>query len=819
MKSIIKIAYKNMFSKKGRSMMLILSVVLSAGLIYSVVNLSVFTKDILISGFEKEYGNSNVLLYKDDFSFIDEDITIDSEYDYIYETHNLVGYTELDSKYVVNMQSFNLNEFNEVYNFEFIDKLDVEFDSSYILIGESNSIEFDLSINDIVNLSFDGEDYNLVVYGIVKDGTTFLDASSNTLDIVINKDFILNTLKISYPNMLLISSDDKGLVEELEESYSEYVITDIFNQEEMASSRQTITVLLFMMAASIVLVSSFVIYSTYKIIVIERLPLLGTLRSIGATKKFCNRILLLESSMYGLLGGILGIGLGVVFLSGMFNLFFQDTDFSSVKANYFNLTYAMITVAFSVFLSVFSSILPIIKTSKYSIKEIMFEEIKNNSKTNYKKAIMGLLLIVVAFIMVESSNYENELMISGIAMLIGIIGAIMSISILILLISPIVQKILQPIFRNKIEISIKNIKNDKTLINNIVLLAVGLGIIFMVNNFSTTVNDALGGVYNQARFDITVSETHIDGDLIDEILLLDGVDNVYKSKSIWNVETVAGFELMYVSGVDLAGYNDYAWGEFEGLITPELLEEFNNKDSIIITNFTSDKYNLEIGDKIEIVVNGEIHELEVIKTISSVLDNGNNSFINIDLFTEIFEVDDYQYIYINVNGNIDEIKNEIKELYIYGVLTIETLDDMEQMSQDNNDMVFSLLRGMSFLAMLIGAIGIINNFMVSFISRRKLIASLRSLGLSKRGTVSLFLVESLTSGIIGSTIGVLFGILFFKYMVYVISAVNITPETSSLSIKEMIFVFVSGIILSVIAALIPALHMSKQNIVKEIKYE
>lgn len=121
--------------------------------------------------------------------------------------------------------------------------------------------------------------------------------------------------------------------------------------------------------------------------------------------------------------------------------------------------------------------------------------------------------------------------------------------------------------------------------------------------------------------------------------------------------------------------------------------------------------------------------------------------------------------------------------------------------------------------MLIGAIGIINNFMVSFISRRKLIASLRSLGLSKRGTVSLFMVESLTSGIIGSTIGVLFGILFFKYMVYVISAVKITPETSSLSIKEMIFVFVSGIILSVIAALIPALHMSKQNIVKEIKYE
>ena len=134
-------------------------------------------------------------------------------------------------------------------------------------------------------------------------------------------------------------------------------------------------------------------------------------------------------------------------------------------------------------------------------------------------------------------------------------------------------------------------------------------------------------------------------------------------------------------------------------------------------------------------------------------------------------------------------------------------------------MLFTLLRGISFLAMLIGSIGIINNFMVSFISRRKLIASLRSLGLSKKGTVSLFVVESLTSGIIGSIIGVIFGILFFTFMKYVLSAILITPEIVSYSIKEMIFVFVSGIILSVFAALLPALHISKQNIVKEIKYE
>ena len=133
MSSIFKIAYKNMFSKKGRSFMLILSVVLSAGLVYSVLNLTLFTKDIYINGFAKEYGSSNILLYKEDFSFFSENIDLDSDYDYMLETNNLVGYTEFDSKYVVKMQSHTINEFNEIYDSNYIEKLDSVPDKALII--------------------------------------------------------------------------------------------------------------------------------------------------------------------------------------------------------------------------------------------------------------------------------------------------------------------------------------------------------------------------------------------------------------------------------------------------------------------------------------------------------------------------------------------------------------------------------------------------------------------------------------------------------------------------------------------------------------
>lgn len=48
--------------------------------------------------------------------------------------------------------------------------------------------------------------------------------------------------------------------------------------------------------------SVFIIYSSYKVITLDRLPVIGTFRSIGAEKKTVTRIFLLESLLYGSAG-------------------------------------------------------------------------------------------------------------------------------------------------------------------------------------------------------------------------------------------------------------------------------------------------------------------------------------------------------------------------------------------------------------------------------------------------------------------------------------------------------------------------------------
>lgn len=819
MKSIIKVTIKHMKTHFGRGFMILFSIMLSTGLVYAVLNMAFLTEDIFKNNFLKDYGNSNVIVYNQSNELIEDNILGDVDANYIVSSNTLIGYTNIDSNYVVNMQSFTEEEFFEVYDATYIDVMDSDMNDTHIIIGEENHDRYELDIGDELDVTMNGTIYTFIVYGIVKEGFSYLDYNSNLIDIVITKEFVSDTLRIIYPSIYMVDlsnpEDARGLIE----LYEDYEVVDLLNNELYLDGLNLVSSFLSLMASSVILISGFIIFSTYKIIVIERLPFIGTLRSIGANSRFTMIALILESVIYGIVGGLLGIATGLVFLYGIIGVLFSTTGDSFSGIEYFNIKFALVAIATGIALSVCSSLVPIFKIRKFSIKQIMFSEIKNTKEMKYRNVIIGILFLVIAIVLVISSNYKTEMLFSILGTLLASIGYVLLIPILINIIAPVISFVLFPIFGNRVLISTKNIIYDKTLINNIALLATGLGVIFMINNFSRSVSEIVTEVYDDARFDLVISSSDIPVSLIDKIDNVEGVTNTYTVYEQMNIESVEGYSLPYVIGIDIEDYHDFAWYDFGNHISDDLVTSFSQNNTVIITNYTSNKYDLDIGDSYSLEYGGGVHTLEIIDTVESVLYNGNLNFISNSTYQAIYGDEGLKSVYIETNGENSVIKNKIKELYIYGVLPVESLDDMEKTNQDTNSMMFSMMTAVSFLAMVIGAIGIINNFTVSFISRRKLIASLRSLGLSIRGSIYLFMVESLVIGIIGGLLGIAFGVVFYEFTAYVVEALGITSELMTYSIREIVFVFISGIVISLLAAIIPAWNISKRNIVQEIKYE
>ena len=171
-------------------------------------------------------------------------------------------------------------------------------------------------------------------------------------------------------------------------------------------------------------------------------------------------------------------------------------------------------------------------------------------------------------------------------------------------------------------------------------------------------------------------------------------------------------------------------------------------------------------------------------------------------------------------NNISEssLKDDLnKNLEEYGV-SIKTKEELKDTELKNNAGLMSSLESFSFMALIIGSLGIMNNLMVSFMQRRKEFAVLASVGMSKRQRSQMILIEGITIGIVGSILGVVTGVLVCEF----IPEISLSLDTYLKVIVpyfEVIKLCIFGILLMVIASLVPVLKGNKISIVSEIKYE
>ncbi|MEW6622316.1 MAG: ABC transporter permease [Bacillota bacterium] len=106
-------------------------------------------------------------------------------------------------------------------------------------------------------------------------------------------------------------------IRKIGEAYQRYGVSETIKDADIKEYTRQISSPFLMMVTTVMLISIFIIYTSFKVIAYERIPMIGTFRSVGATKRMVNMVFLSESLLYGILGGALGCLLGIGFLSVM----------------------------------------------------------------------------------------------------------------------------------------------------------------------------------------------------------------------------------------------------------------------------------------------------------------------------------------------------------------------------------------------------------------------------------------------------------------------------------------------------------------------
>ena len=840
MRILFRFLFKNIMEKKLRSLLIILAVAITTAMTFAAFGTSDNFEKLVIEKNKIEFGSADLLIKnKDDATstFLDKNKIEDS-----IKIENKVGIfngvgvfrndgssikTNIIASNIKNLQRINpiiLSSESKGFNLENLNKNEV-------VISKKFSDDFNIKLGDEFEIKTEGKVINLKVEAIaVPKG--FLSEKPGEITLVMdNKGFSKLLDRDQEVTSYLIEGKDKKdeFKTIIEDKVKEANALETMDDEVLKETVNQFTIPFYVMLAVVMLMAAFIVYSSFKIIVIERMSVIGTFRSIGATKFSTDALLMLESLIYGVIGCTIGAAFGVpmlYILSDTSNQFKQYGMSTSIEISLKNMIIAFIV---AILMCLISSIVPIIEVSKISIKQIVLGEYSKSNKQHPFLWIIGIILVIFPFYYIGVFPNSDSFILTVLCAFFLLIGVAIMIPLGLFIMSKILKPLYRFIFSNVGVLALENVATSKSLINNGVLLCCALAAVTAIFVASFSVKSIITKSFDGANYEIAISglnKSNEDG-IYEKLNSLKNKDikDYYDDYIDYNIDIIGkDMKIGILQGINNDSYLKYFSGESilngKNESSQKIIDKLKDGRYIVLADLFEKKYKYKVGDKIKLNLNDKEYIYEIAGFLSSPISaNKRNCLIGVSNFKKDLNKSIPTEVLIKGNNLSEEELSNIlnKELEDFGV-SVKEKEEIKKVEIENNAGIMNSLESFSIMALLIGALGIVNNLMVSFIQRKKELAILSSVGMGKFQRMKMIIIEGFTIGVVGSILGVLTGIGVTKFVPEITLSLD-TYLKISIPKKQVILLMILGVMLMIIASFVPMIKSSKISVVKEIKYE
>jgi len=182
----------------------------------------------------------------------------------------------------------------------------------------------------------------------------------------------------------------------------------------------------------------------------------------------------------------------------------------------------------------------------------------------------------------------------------------------------------------------------------------------------------------------------------------------------------------------------------------------------------------------------------------------------------------YDGIYVITNGPDDNDRVEAGITKVYGKnIGVMSPKAIASTIQDVMGTFIGFLSAIGAVSMFVGAVGIITTLYTSVMERTREIGLLKAIGYTRETVLLMFLTESFAIGLLGATLGLIFGVVGAYVLIGVMplgfgQEISISPW---FSVPDLVQVFLLACGLSVLAGLYPAWRASTMNPITALKKE
>lgn len=835
MKIILKYLFRNMIEKKSRSLIIVFAIAMTTLLLLFNLEIRTYFNNSYADFMRNSSGSADVVVTgnKENSNVFFQTKDVDLKSTEILHTLGLMvstGKLEDDQGQLVKIKMVGMDE-QQAIDMGVLQLNDpsvkgaLSTDQS-VIISEATAERWHVKVGDSLHFTYDNKEQTVKIRAIGKNRGVFFSDQPDSVVFVMQLAAVnqLYGVKDKVNTLYLNLKDDQNInatIDQLKAQNTTLTMKPVVDFTELETKMNSVYIALLFVMLVILLISVYIISSLFQVIITERIPTIGTFQSIGATKKQTSGLLLLESILYGVIGGGLGVGIGVLSLSSVLNLLNEYGSSTTVPE--YSFLHIGATWIFGLVVAVLSSLFHILSIQRYSTKNIILNTVQHTDKRKWGSVLVGCVSLLAAGI-IGLLNTHYELLLGLMAILLLLMGGILLSRPLAWGTSAVMNRILPRRAPGTVRLGIHNIRSNRFLHGNITLTAVALTLIITVYTVVLGVQSYMTNISTANDFDISVTNLDDDPQQYNELKQTAGVQESYQEYLLFGKLVSEGQD---INGMTLIGMDkNYEFKKFhqEGVMfDPTEAKKLADGRNVIIDQFVASKYNLAIGDSVQLAFEDGSDDAVPLYKIVGLMDSSNfvttrkGAMIGMDQLIADFGNHPFQILFKTTDDR-EQVKKQLEFQLAETNATVRTLDQIINNSMQGVDGLFMALNLFIALSIILAGFGIVNNLLVSFLQRQREIAVLYSVCMSRGQLRMLFVIEIAGVFLLSSILAVVLSYFISLLLPGFLWGAGIAFQFA------YPWQFISGIlgamlIVFAIITLVPIIKFSRMNVVTQLKYD
>jgi putative ABC transport system permease protein len=577
------------------------------------------------------------------------------------------------------------------------------------------------------------------------------------------------------------------------------------------------------------LVGAMLIYNTFAMTVVERMREIGLLRALGTGKGQLLRLVLSEALLLGLGGTILGLAGGPALAFLLIRQMSKMMGGFSLESFVVPPEGAVQGLVVGLVVTLIAALLPAWRGSRISPIEALLEARTQKEGFLLRRGwIIGLGMLAVVVVDNFLSFLSGELFFVTL-----FLGATLLVPQTIVLLERAIRLGVTAVYGQPGRLGSMNLQRSKGRVSLTVgVLMVGVTMLIAIGSMSASFNAEVHEWMEAALAgDLYISSFQpLRLPLMRDLREVEGMGPMTPMRYVY-VRTVGGIgaegfyekrEILLVKFIDPQTYGSVAsfrFTEDEG-DAEAMLERFAQGDAVLVSGTVGELLKVRRGDTVRLRTNRGERDFEVAGLIQDFFQGGRAMYGSWSDMERYFGEDKATLFMAKVGpgAEVSQVKQRLEE----GVaksrhLEVESGEEARAEMERATSQVFAMFGAVVWIAIIVAGLGVTNTVTMSVLERMREIGMLRSLGMFVGQVGRMVLAESLAMGVIGGIFGLLVGLPLSWMMV-----VGMSQGTG----WEMDYVFpgssllsgaIIALVVSQVAALYPVWRAARTGVLEAIR--